>query len=42
MGEERGQRLKETTEQNERTLSNDEEEKETDDNVARIIVSKLQ
>lgn len=43
MGEERGERVKETTEQNERTLSNDEgEEKEMDDNEARIAASKLQ
>lgn len=40
---ERGERVKETTEQNERTLSNDEgEEKEMDDNEARIAASKLQ
>lgn len=38
--EKREGRVKETTEQNERTLSNDEEEE--DDNEARIAASKLQ
>lgn len=41
--EKRKGRVKETTEQNERTLSNDEgEEEEMDDNEARIAASTLQ